>query len=153
MRGDQGRDYPRTLPARSKHVALENAGRIFLTALTQLMIPIETFHTARGSNHPLKYLADFTSLLIAVYVAEATLRAWRCGRRQAALVVGASITVFIVIAGEFEMQLREGNLILEAADYPPPPDQNQALDLGRLKELWSKVPGFEPIPVEKIGMH
>lgn len=47
---------------------------------------------------------------------------------------------------------RQGNLIAEMADYPSLPAAGKSkLDLTTLPEIWKNVPGFEPIPFEKIG--
>jgi hypothetical protein len=47
---------------------------------------------------------------------------------------------------------RDNNLIAEMADYSSLPAAGASrLDLARLPEIWRKVPGFEPIPFEKIG--
>ncbi len=59
----------------------------------------EEFYLAVGVAHPAKYLADLASLFIMIYVVDATLGAWRQGARRSALVVGGSITLFIVAAG------------------------------------------------------
>ncbi len=59
----------------------------------------ERFAMAEGIVSPFKIVADLTSLLIAIYVADATLRAYRRGLRRKALVIGGSILFFIVVAG------------------------------------------------------
>ncbi len=78
------------------------------TSLTFLEIPSvleletfwgETFFQAQGPTNPLKFLADLASLLIMIFVVDASLTAWRKGARQAAAVIGGAITFFIVIAG------------------------------------------------------
>ena len=47
---------------------------------------------------------------------------------------------------------RKDNLIAEMADYPSLPAAGQGeLDLTILPAIWKNVPGFEPIPFEKIG--
>ena len=59
----------------------------------------EDFFLAVGSAHPAKFLSDLASLLIMIYVIDATWRAWRRGARRSALIVGGSIAFFIVAAG------------------------------------------------------
>jgi PAS domain S-box-containing protein len=59
----------------------------------------ESFSIAVGPANPWKPLADLASILIAVYVIDASIHAWRRGDRHRALVVGGSITFFIVAAG------------------------------------------------------
>ena len=59
----------------------------------------EEFTQAVGSANPLKLVAEGTSLLIMVFVIDAALGAWRAGRRRGAVVIGGSITFFIVVAG------------------------------------------------------
>jgi len=51
-----------------------------------------------------------------------------------------------------EWLVREGNKELKAKDFPfLPASPEGPLDLEKLPDLWKAVPGFEPIPVEKIG--
>jgi PAS domain S-box-containing protein len=59
----------------------------------------EPFWQVQGTVSPLKFLADLASLLIMIFVVDASLTAWRRGARRAAGVIGGSITVFIVVAG------------------------------------------------------
>lgn len=59
----------------------------------------EEFSLATGPSNPFKYVADFSSLLIMIYVIDAAVAAWRRGRRHSAAVIGGSITFFIVVAG------------------------------------------------------
>jgi parallel beta-helix repeat protein len=53
-----------------------------------------------------------------------------------------------------EWLTREGNIELQASDFSFLPDDPNAgsLDLSKLPEIWEKVPGFEPIPYERIGI-
>ena len=48
---------------------------------------------------------------------------------------------------------RENNHEWSASDFPflPASANESTLDLTKLPEIWRKVPGFEPIPFEKIG--
>jgi hypothetical protein len=49
---------------------------------------------------------------------------------------------------------RQHNVEWPSTELPflPEPGSDEPLDLTRLSEAWKKVPGFEPIPVEKIGL-
>jgi hypothetical protein len=51
-----------------------------------------------------------------------------------------------------EWLTRESNREWEAEDFPfvPVPGKG-TLDLKKLSEVWKKVPGFQPIPIDKIG--
>jgi PAS domain S-box-containing protein len=59
----------------------------------------ERFAMAEGVANPFKLVAEIASLLIAFYVADASLRAYRRGLRRQALTIGGSILFFIVVAG------------------------------------------------------
>lgn len=52
-----------------------------------------------------------------------------------------------------EWLTRENNIEWPAGDFPFLPASPEAgkLDLARLPEIWKRLPGFEPIPYEKIG--
>ncbi|NQT54219.1 right-handed parallel beta-helix repeat-containing protein [bacterium] len=52
-----------------------------------------------------------------------------------------------------EWLTREGNREWKATDFPflPASPAAGALDLKKLPEIWKAVPGFEPIPIERIG--
>ena len=54
---------------------------------------------------------------------------------------------------EAEWLDRKNNAELSMKDFPWLPGQGSAkkLDLSKLPAIWQKVPGFEPIPIEKIG--
>jgi len=49
---------------------------------------------------------------------------------------------------------RENNAVWALEDFPglPPAASNEKLELTRLPAIWAKVEGFEPIPLEKIGL-
>jgi PAS domain S-box-containing protein len=59
----------------------------------------EAYSVVSGEFHPLKIMADLASLAITVFVIDATVAAFKLGRRRQALRTGGSILFFIVIAG------------------------------------------------------
>ncbi len=59
----------------------------------------ESYYLVEATTNPLKFMADAASLLIMVFVIDASLSAWRRGTRRRAFVIGGSITFFIVVAG------------------------------------------------------
>ena len=59
----------------------------------------EDFTVPLGTENPWKLLADIASLLILVYVGDATVRLWRQGGQRTALVIGGGIVFFILLAG------------------------------------------------------
>ena len=59
----------------------------------------EAFTIPLGTENPWKVLADIASLLILVYVGDASIRLWRQGGRRTALIIGGGIILFILSAG------------------------------------------------------
>jgi signal transduction histidine kinase len=59
----------------------------------------ETFTLLRGETNPWKYAADAASVLILLFLLQATVEAWRKNKRQRAVVVGGSSLVFIMFGG------------------------------------------------------
>lgn len=59
----------------------------------------ELFSHPIGIVHPMKIWADIASLLILVFLAQATWQAWRRDRRNRAIIVGGSSILFILLAG------------------------------------------------------
>jgi signal transduction histidine kinase len=59
----------------------------------------ESFSIPVGELNPWRWLADLASLLIVVYVTDASVRLWRWGQRRRAAVIGGSILVFMLAAG------------------------------------------------------
>lgn len=59
----------------------------------------EEFSIATGPANPWKFLADLASLLITIYIVDASVRAWRQGSRRHAAVIGGSMTFFILLGG------------------------------------------------------
>ncbi len=80
----------------------EGANALF-TSITALRIETtfwgDSFVAADGVVNSWKYFSDFASLLIVIFVADAAVRAYRCGLRRKAIAVGGSILFFIVVAG------------------------------------------------------
>lgn len=72
-----------------------------ITALRPVPFLGETVSTPVGVVNPWTHLGELSSLLVLVFVVDASIRLWREGRardRRLALVVGGSITFFIVVA-------------------------------------------------------
>lgn len=59
----------------------------------------EAFTIPLGTENPWKWLVDSASLLILVYVGDASVRLWRQGGQRTALMIGGGIIFFIVLAG------------------------------------------------------
>ncbi len=59
----------------------------------------EDFVLAVGPANRFKFLADLVTVLIIIYTADATWRAWHQRRHRQAAIVGGSILGFIVLAG------------------------------------------------------
>jgi two-component system sensor kinase FixL len=59
----------------------------------------ETYHLILGSGNLFKILPDLASLLVAVFAIDASVQAWRSGRRRQAGLTGGAISFFIIAAG------------------------------------------------------
>ena len=59
----------------------------------------EVYTVPLGTENPWKLLADVASLLIVIYVGDASVRLWRQGGRRTAVVIGGGILFFILLAG------------------------------------------------------
>jgi two-component system sensor kinase FixL len=59
----------------------------------------EPYNLILGSGNPLKILAEFASLLVAVFVVDASIQAWRFGLKRQAGITGGAISFFIIAAG------------------------------------------------------
>ena len=71
-----------------------------LTQLKQLSLPWgETYTFALGIAHPIKYLTDFSSLLIIIFFIDSSIKLWRNGNKRRAFWIGGSIVSFMLIAG------------------------------------------------------
>ncbi|MFC2164557.1 sigma-54 interaction domain-containing protein [Acidobacteriota bacterium] len=71
-----------------------------ISSIKRISLPWgEQFSLAIGTTNPWKYLAEVTSVLILIYLADASLRLWRRGGRQRAMMIGGSAIFFMVAAG------------------------------------------------------
>jgi DNA-binding NtrC family response regulator len=59
----------------------------------------ESYTVAIGTTNPWKLLADLSSILILVYIFDASVRLWKQGKRERALLTGGSIILFMLTAG------------------------------------------------------
>jgi signal transduction histidine kinase len=59
----------------------------------------EVFTIPLGTTNPWKLLVDIASLLILVYVGDASVRLWRQGGQRTANVIGGGIMFFVLLAG------------------------------------------------------
>jgi PAS domain S-box-containing protein len=67
-----------------------------ITALRHIPFLGESVSVAKGVANPWMLVAQFSLLLLVVFVTDATITAWRRGDRRQALVVGGSIVLFVV---------------------------------------------------------
>ena len=61
---------------------------------------------------------------------------------------------FVLAKGvQEEWLVRENNPERQASDFPflPATSEARSFDLAKLRAIWETVPGFEPIPVDRIG--
>lgn len=71
-----------------------------ISAVNRIPLPWgEQFSLVEATMNPWRYLADLTSVLILVYLVDASLRQWRRGDRRCALVIGGSTVFFMALAG------------------------------------------------------
>lgn len=59
----------------------------------------ERFTLAEGPANPWVHLSNLASVLIVVYVLDAAMRSWRAGDRHRAILIGGSVSTFIVLGG------------------------------------------------------
>ncbi|GMR25105.1 MAG: hypothetical protein BMS9Abin39_0383 [Ignavibacteria bacterium] len=74
----------------------------FLNITELKQIPLfwgENFSIPVGSINPWKFIADFASLLILIYIVDASIRLWKKGEKRRAGVVGGSMVFFMMAAG------------------------------------------------------
>src|SRR5206468_8834711 len=67
-----------------------------VTALRHIPFLGESVSVAEGVANPWMLVAQFSLLLLVIFVTDATITAWRRGDRRQALVVGGSIVLFVV---------------------------------------------------------
>ncbi len=68
--------------------------------LRELVLPGgERYSLVAGTNSMWRFLADISVMAIVVYVMDTAVRAWRLGGKRGTLLVGFSITAFLVAAG------------------------------------------------------
>ncbi len=80
-----------------------------ITELKQIPLPWgEYFSVPIGITNPWKFIADFTSLLILVYIVDASIRLWKKGEKRRAGVVGGSMIFFMLAAGIHTPLVDEG---------------------------------------------
>ena len=68
----------------------------------------EEFSIPIGTANNWKYLADAASLLILVFIIDASIKLWQTGNKRRSLIVGGSIIFFIVLAGIHTPLVDEG---------------------------------------------
>jgi two-component system sensor kinase FixL len=59
----------------------------------------ETWYQPVGEANPLRWLSEFATILIIIYIADATIRSYRHGQLRKAATVGGAMLFFIVVAG------------------------------------------------------
>lgn len=70
----------------------------------------ELYTIASGPINPWKYVADMATLVILVFIANASWAAWKKGQHQRVLVVGGSFAVFMLVAGGMA-QLQDAGIV------------------------------------------
>lgn len=82
-----------------------------ITGLRHLRILGETISVARGVENPWIKVSELSSLLLLVFVVDASITLWRRGcpnERRRALVVGGSMTFFILVAAGISALIEAG---------------------------------------------
>ena len=68
--------------------------------LKQLTLPWGELYTiAIGIDHPLRFISDIPSVLIVIFIIEASIRLWKKGEKRRAGWIGGSSLFFILLAG------------------------------------------------------
>ena len=68
--------------------------------LKKLSLPWGEFYTtAIGTDHPLRFISDIPSLLLVIFIVDASIQLWKKGNKQRALWIGSSSLFFILLAG------------------------------------------------------
>jgi PAS domain S-box-containing protein len=71
-----------------------------VTGLEKIIMPWgEEFHRLSGTRNIWSHAADFISLVILIYFADASIRLWKKEQKQRALLVGGSVIFFMTAAG------------------------------------------------------
>ena len=86
-----------------------------IVRLRQLRFLGGTVSVAQGTANPWSRLPEFTLLLLVTFVADASVKLWRHGsseERRRALVIGGSLTLFLLLAGSRAILVHEGMLAL-----------------------------------------
>jgi len=80
-----------------------------ITELKQIQLPWgEYFSVPIGVTNPWKFIAEFASLLILIYIVDASIRLWKNGDKRRAGVVGGSMIFFMLAAGIHTPLVDEG---------------------------------------------
>jgi PAS domain S-box-containing protein len=78
-------------------------GNLTFTTVTSLQSHVtfwgEVWYQTTGVANPFRVLADIATLLIIIYIADASIRSFRNGEQRKATNVGGAILFFIVVAG------------------------------------------------------
>jgi len=88
----------RTLSLFLNFLAGQNLSYLEITRLRSIPFLGESVAAAEGVSNPLMLLAQLSSLLLVVFVADAAIAVWRRGERRLALATGGSIMLFMLIA-------------------------------------------------------
>jgi len=68
----------------------------------------EEFSIPIGTANNWKYIADIASLLILIFITDASIKLWRTSNKRRSLIVGGSMIFFIVLAGIHTPLVDEG---------------------------------------------
>jgi PAS domain S-box-containing protein len=94
----------RTLSLALNFLVGENLNYRAITAVQRIRILGEPVSLAVGVSNPWMLVGQFSSLILLIFVADASVTVWRRGNRRKALMVGGSI-VFFVLAGTVQAVL------------------------------------------------
>jgi PAS domain S-box-containing protein len=80
-----------------------------ITSLKRIALPWgEDFVVPIGTTNPWASVSNFATILIVIFVADASVRLWRRGERRRAGIVGGSIMIFTIAAGIHTPLVDEG---------------------------------------------
>jgi PAS domain S-box-containing protein len=91
--------------------SVPNVNYLQITGLRQIRFLGETISIARGLESPWIRVSELSSLLVLLFVVDASITLWRRGQpndRHRAVVVGGSITFFILVAAGIAALIEEG---------------------------------------------